>query len=41
LLATDGLRARLTFPPDLIRQPVLYRLVKVQIGPIERDVVVP
>ena len=24
----DRLRARLTFPPDLIQQPILYRLVK-------------
>ncbi len=24
----DRLRVRLTFPPDLIQQPILYRLVK-------------
>ena len=28
LLTMDRLRARLTFPPDLIQQPILYRLVK-------------
>ncbi len=26
--AMDRLRVRLTFPPDLIQQPILYRLVK-------------
>ena len=28
MLTMDRLRVRLTFPPDLIRQPMLYRLVK-------------
>ena len=28
MLAMDRLRVRLTFPPDLIQQPILYRLVK-------------
>jgi len=28
VLAMDRLRVRLTFPPNLIQQPILYRLVK-------------